>query len=217
HVASYISCSPAHRLLIAYWVACLYLLDFVGVWPHLRLQSSSASGKTWGTKAITTALTGVSQHEQTTLAAIRSLASSSPLLGIDNLENSNATPEFIDFLLCLATGAARTKRRSGTDSEVIRERPKCLILSNGIEPIGAHLEEFLNRTFVVELRPEFKRDAFPEGRTLSRIIEARDRIMSALMKRTSMMLARIRDGHLEMAMLAIRRGLGHHAKERCDE
>jgi DNA primase len=62
-----------------------------------------------------------------------------------------------------------------------------------------------------------KHELMLEKKRLAAIKEARNKLLSALFKRTSIVLALMRDGGQERAIQAINAALGEHSKSRCDE
>lgn len=128
------------------------------------------------------------------------------------------TEDLTTFMLTSITGIAKEKRKSGTDSETITERTKCLLNTTGIEPLCGELSEILSRSFVINFDlANQASDCFLESEVISAIQQNRDLIISAIMKRTSHVLAMIRDGAQKQVMRLLHRTMPTHGKRRCND
>ena len=135
------TCPQGDRFLILSWLSCFLLIDFAGTRPMTRFEGSAGSGKTTASKITSTLLYGEPQHKKATDAANYTDGSQNPLIVLDNIEVKQMTEDLTTFMLTSITGIAKEKRKSGTDSETITERTKCLLNTTGIEPLcGAILE-----------------------------------------------------------------------------
>ncbi|MCL4553264.1 MAG: DNA primase [Candidatus Marsarchaeota archaeon] len=213
-----LTCSPAHRFLILAWLSCFLLIDFAGTRPMTRFEGSSSSGKTMASKLITALLYGAAQQKKSTDAANYSDGSKNPLIALDNIEVRDLTEELVNFMLTSITGIAKEKRKAGTDTDTIVERTKCLLNTTGIEPLAADLSEILSRTFTVRFElGEAGNKCFLEAKILAQIRHHRDLLLSVMMKRTSHVLALLRDGAQERVMELLHTELGNHNKRRCND
>lgn len=216
-IGRYLACDPLSGQSLLDWISCFPLIEFAGTRPMVRLEGPAGSGKTWAAKMLTSLVFGQEQQKKSTDAANYTDASRNPLVALDNVETTNTTPALIDFLLTSVTGITREKRAMGSDSATISERPLSLVMSTGVEPLGAELEEVMSRSIVVEFDRRLQSDVLLEKRILGRIIAARDLALSAIFRRTSLVLGMMRDGGHERAMRSIRETIGDHGKARCDE
>jgi DNA primase len=216
-VGQHLACTPTARRVLTLWLLAFPLLEFVGTRPMVRLEGVPGSGKTWAAKMLTTIVYGADAQKKATDAANWVDAARNPVLALDNVETKNTTDGLVDFLLTAITGIVREKRASNTDSGVVVERPNCLILSTGVEPLAAELEEVMSRSFVVEFDPRLQGEILLERRTLAAIADRRDWILSAIMHRASAVLDLVRRGAHAEVMRAMRRDLGDHGKRRCEE
>lgn len=216
-VAAHLACKPESKRALLAWILCLPLLEFAGTRPMIRLEGPAASGKTFAAKMITTLVYGDEAQKKSTDAANYADAAKNPLVALDNVEVQNATPALIDFLLTSVTGITREKRAAGTDAGIISERPTCLVLSTGIEPLAGELEEVMTRSLVLRFDRAFKDKVLLEKQVLARIKRDRSRIFSAMFQRTSELLAMVEAGHQETAMQLIRAHDGHSTRTRTDE
>lgn len=216
-LTSKLACPHGVRRAIVAWILCLPLLEFSGTRPMLRLEGPAGSGKTWAAKTITTLVYGNEEQKRSTDAANYTDAARNPLIALDNVEVGNATPALIDFMLTSVTGIVREKRGRGSDSSVVSERPTCLVMSTGIEPLAGELEEVQSRSLTIRFDGAFKDGALLEKRALARIREARGRLLSAALMRASRVLGLVALGMHEKSMELMRSGLGAHTRSRCDE
>ena len=213
-----LTCAPGERSLILSWLSCFLLLDFAGTRPMTRFEGPAGSGKTTASKLISALLYGEPQQKKSTDAANYTDGSQNPLIVLDNIEVKQMTDELTTFMLTSITGIAKEKRKSGTDTETVIERTKCLLNTTGIEPLGGELAEILSRSFIVRFDlDERASDCFLEATVLAAIGEHRDLIVSSLIRRTSRVLAMLRDGAQEKVMLLLHRTVGNHGKRRCND
>ena len=213
-----LTCAPGESALILSWLSCFLLIDFAGTRPMTRFEGPAGSGKTTASKLISALLYGEPQQKKSTDAANYTDGSQNPLIVLDNIEVKQMTEELTTFLLTSITGIAKEKRKSGTDTETVIERTKCLLNTTGIEPLGGELAEILSRSFIVRFEmDEQASDCFLEATILAAIGEHRDLIVSALIRRTSRVLALLRDGAQEKVMRLLHHTLGSHGKRRCND
>ena len=212
------TCAPGERALILSWLSCFLLIDFAGTRPMTRFEGPAGSGKTTASKIISALLYGEPQQKKSTDAANYTDGSQNPLIVLDNIEVKQMTDELTTFLLTSITGIAKEKRKSGTDTETVIERTKCLLNTTGIEPLGGELAEILSRSFIIRFdMDEQVSDCFLEATVLAAIGEHRNLIVSALIWRTSRVLAMLREGAQEKVMRLLHRTLGNHGKRRCND
>lgn len=212
------TCAPGERSLILSWLSCFLLIDFAGTRPMTRFEGPAGSGKTTASKLISALLYGEPQQKKSTDAANYTDGSQNPLIVLDNIEVKQMTEDLTTFILTSITGIAKEKRKSGTDTETVIERTKCLLNTTGIEPLGGELAEILSRAFIIRFDiDEQASDCFLEAKVIAAIREHRDLIISALMKRTCQVLAMLRDGAQEKVMRLLHKDLGNHGKRRCND
>jgi DNA polymerase III delta prime subunit len=213
-----LTCAPGDRVLILSWLSCFLLIDFAGTRPMTRFEGPAGSGKTTASKLISALLYGEPQQKKSTDAANYTDGSQNPLIVLDNIEVKQMTEDLTTFILTSITGIAKEKRKSGTDTETVIERTKCLLNTTGIEPLGGELAEILSRSFIIRFdMDEQASDCFLEAKILAALREHRDLIVSSLMKRTSHLLAMLRAGAQEKVMRLLHRSLENHSKRRCND
>jgi len=212
------TCSEEDRFLILSWLTCFLLIDFSGTKPMTRFEGPAGSGKTTASKLISALLYGEPQHKKATDAANYTDGSQNPLIVLDNIEVKQMTEDLTTFMLTSITGIAKEKRKSGTDSETVTERTKCLLNTTGIEPLYGELSEIQSRSFTVNFDiGNQDNECFIESDVIAAIQESRDLIISAIMKRTGEVLSMMRDGMRKQAMKLLHEELGNHDKRRCNE
>jgi DNA primase len=216
-VLDHLTCPVADRYLILSWVACFLLLDFAGTRPMVRFEGPTGSAKTTGSKLFSTTIYGEQVQKTSTDAANYVDGARHPLLILDNVETTQVTDDLVKFILTAITGIAKEKRKAGTDSETVIESTKCLINTTGIEPLGGELGEVLSRSFVIRFDASAGHGYFLEAAALNRLRQHRDMLLSALMKRTSRVLALLREGAQERVMHLLHEALGSHPKRRCND
>lgn len=215
---SRMACPKDHARFLVEWLCSSFLLEFSGTRPAVRLTGEQSSGKSWTAKMFTALAFGDDQQKKATNAANWADSCANQLLALDQLEMADVGPELIQFLLTAVTGISREKRAAGTESGVTVERPTCVILTTGVEPLGGELQEVMSRSIIVEFDRSMQAGDLLERSAIEEIKRARPRLLSAIFRRIARVLAMIRDedGHAR-AIRAVRTRLGDHDRRRCDE
>ncbi len=217
-ISDNLTCAPGERDFILSWLSCFLLIDFVGTRPMTRFEGPAGSGKTTASKLISALIYGEPQQKKSTDAANYTDGSQNPLIVLDNIEVKQMTDDLTTFMLTSITGIAKEKRKSGTDTETVIEQTKCLLNTTGIEPLGGELSEILSRSFIVRFdMDERAGNSFLEANILAAIAEHRDLIVSALIRRTSRVLALLRKKAQGTVMERLSSSMGDHAKRRCND
>jgi len=197
---------------------CFLLVDFAGTKPMTRFEGGSQSGKTTASKFLTTLIYGEHQQKESTIAANYSDGAQNPLVCLDNIETVHMSDDLMMFFLTSVTGVSNEKRKQGSDTETIIERTKCLINTSGIEPLYGHLEEIVTRMFAVRFDTSYSTcEAFLEAEAMAKVMANRDLLLSAIMKKTSIVLRMLRQGAHKQIMKLLGRTLGDHGKRRCND
>ncbi len=217
-ISDNLTCAPGERDFILSWLSCFLLIDFVGTRPMTRFEGPAGSGKTTASKLISALIYGEPQQKKSTDAANYTDGSQNPLIVLDNIEVKQMTDDLTTFMLTSITGIAKEKRKSGTDTETVIEQTKCLLNTTGIEPLGGELSEILSRSFIIRFdMDERAGNSFLEANILAAIAEHRDLIVSALIRRTSRVLALLRKKAQGTVMELLSSTMGDHAKRRCND
>jgi DNA primase len=217
-IASRLACARDQARALVDWLCCHPLLELSGTRPAVRLSGDPASGKSWAAKVMTALLFGEETQKRATSAANWADSSSSPLVALDNVETEDADHDLIRFLLTAVTGISREKRTAGTESGITIERPACLVMTTGVEPLGGELQEVVSRSIIVRFDREMQSVDLLERPAIEAVKAARPRILSAIYRRAARVLAMIRDEDAHArAIRAVRAKLGDHDRRRCDE
>lgn len=227
-ITSNLACSVSDREFIVNWFSVFLLMDFTGTKAITRFEGSSGSGKTTASKLISNLVYGSSQHKKSTDAANYSDGAVSPIVMLDNIESKDVKEDLTNFMITASTGISKEKRKAGSDRGTIREKPKCLINTTGIEPLSGNLSEVQSRMFVIQFdldlasldinrQSDNQADScFLESDVLAHIKSNRDYILSAMIKRTSRVLSLIRDGSQKRVMQLLS-SIPDNDKKRCND
>lgn len=183
-VVKNIPCSEADRYLIVCWFLGTFMREYIKAKPLLRFRAGTAAGKTTASRLLSRLLYGEERlHGSATTDAARwAMARSEPILFFDNIESHNLNEEFLMFMLIVATGGSKAKRQANTDSGLVTENANCMLVTNGIEPIGVR-PELINRMITIELNiKEYGHKHFNEIRVIDQLMAARSTIMSGMLK-----------------------------------
>jgi len=173
-----LACEPENKLFLCCWILVAFFLDYTTDKALLKLSGHTGSGKTTTARILSCLLYGADSVESATVAYYYADAAQNPYLICDNLETENMNREVVQFLLHVATGIRKGKRKAGTDSETVRESSNALVAITAIEPLVK--SELISRAYDVEFRAIFKRPGFMQREHLGQLIKARGRILSGL-------------------------------------
>ncbi len=208
------TCEKEQRWLIICWIISAFMLDFVKAQPLMKFAGGSSSGKSTCGGRVSLLLYGEDLVGDPSAAAAYSEASRNPLVIIDNLESGDFNNAILKFLLLAATGGQKTKRTSGTESGVTKEKPKALILITAIEPFLK--AELINRTIEIEFSTKYQMDGFSEDDITGKILKSRDLILSSILKLvSSQILPQLKDRRSYISVL--QKEYRSHAKSRMNE
>ncbi len=185
-----LACKESDRILCYSWKIAGMFFDFVRTSPHLRLEGDSAGGKSTGMELLSYPLYGEDQKKIGTIASNYTDGAVNPLVLLDNLEVKDLSQGLQDFLVTAVTGITKEKRKTGTDSDTVKEKTKCLVCSTGIENFSLH--EMINRTYIIEFDKEVYGTNFSDS-IFTDIKKYRNEIMSAEFQLVSKVLKRIED------------------------
>lgn len=218
HFLAPLACAPQDRFIVFLWLAAFLLADFVSTRPTLRIEGPHGQGKTFLSKLLSVLVFGQDYHQKFTVAAAFADAERSPIQCIDNFEADAASPEFLEYLLLATTGAVKEMRTPGTDAATVVLRPRALIQTNGIDPIGSGLGEVLRRTFTIPFGREFmQQEGFIETTCVAHLRKYRDEIFSYLFGITQRALALMRHGGLGQVKKLLDKALKGHSKAGCND
>ena len=208
------ACTRDDQLLYGCWVLCYPLIDYVKTLPHMRCEGVSSAGKTRAMDLIGHFVYGDTAIKKATDAANFADAAKNPLICLDNVETKNFTSGLADFVLTAATGIQKEKRKIGTDHDVVIEKVKCLLTTNGIENLGK--KEHITRTLLIEFdRWKYKTTNWSE-RIYGEITARRSELCSAHMMLVSRVLKKIAEGGIERWIDFLETNHPGHSKDRAN-
>jgi len=213
-----LTCSSCDALFILAWMSCFLLLDFAKTHPITRFEGPKGAAKSMASQLVSVILYGSEELKTSTVAANYADGARNPVIILDNIEVKQLTPELQQFMLTSATGVVKEKRKGGSDTETVVERVNCVVNTTGIEPLGGEFSELLSRTLIIQFdKKAHGKGCFLGAPLIDTLKEKRDLIVSAIMKRTSKVLAMLRDGAHEKVMRLLYEKIGEHEKERCND
>ena len=205
-----LACSPENRLFVVSWILTAFFLSFTTEKALLKLSGHAGSGKTTAARL----LYGADHVETSTVAYYYADASRNPFLVADNLETEDLDRKITQFLLHVATGIQKGKRKAGTDSETVREVSDALVAITAIEPLTK--SELIGRTYDVEFRSLYKQPGFLQREHMERLIAARSRILSGLFVLFSREVLPNLQGERPAILATLQQRHRSHAKQRVD-
>ncbi len=207
------ACKASDRIFVYAWKMAGMFIDYTRTTPHLRLEGESSGGKSTGVELMSFPLYGQDKKKLGTTASNYSDGAVNPLVLLDNIEVKNMDKGLEDFIITAVTGITKEKRKTGTDTENVEERTKCLICSTGIENLT--LTEVINRSYLVEFDKKEHGSDFNDS-VFVEIKKNRNDIMSAEFQLTSRVLKKIESGLWSEYTNRINTEYRGHAKDRAN-
>lgn len=181
------ACDLIWKMYIISLIINSVFLNMVKAHGINKFTGHQGSGKTETAGMITALLYGQNFVTVGSTASDYTDAALNPVTICDNLEIHNITPDRRDFLLCVATGITRQKRKSGTDTKNIYEKTITQIITTSIESF--ELPELIERAITIPFAQEHFNPDYPGAITIeNQIIANRDKILSAIFKLSSHIL-----------------------------
>jgi len=112
-----LACSNESKLLVTCYALAVFLKDSVQAHPIAKFSGISGSGKSIAAKIVTTLIYGEEQLTNNTIAANYASAARDPVIVMENKEARDLTNEELNFIITIATGIIRGKRKSGNETE----------------------------------------------------------------------------------------------------
>lgn len=215
-IAKHIPCSLEERWFAYGWRLAFPLYDFTTKHITLRAQGASAAGKSTACDVLSLSLYGESLQGTSTTASLYRDAAINPLVVEDNLESRRfyADEGHGDFYLLAATGGVKQKSAKNTDSGVINERIRALVLCNGIESIAK--SEQTNRMMIIHCDKTLYNSKFTDAVFLD-IKRNRNALLSANFFLTQKVLGQIKAGRWREIQERLAVQYPNHAKHRMFE
>jgi hypothetical protein len=181
-----LACSPSERLFVLCYTLAVLMRDWAEIHPALQIGGDSDAGKTFIAKMMTTLIYGRKVLLVTTTAASYALASTLPLLVLDNKETKNLSEADKMFVIVAVTRAEKAKRTQGTETGVTFEDPNACVVLTAIE--AQSLTEVRNRTLSVEADKRYwqkkrgnKIRRLRDKKAIRELAEVRDELLSWLL------------------------------------
>ncbi len=180
-----------------------------------RFAGHQGSGKTEAAGMMTALLYGENFVTVGSTASDYTDAALNPITICDNLEIHNITPDRRDFLLCVATGITRQKRKGGTDSNNVYEKTITQIVTTSIESF--EIPELIERAFAIPFDQRHFNPNYPGSVTVeNQIISGRDRILSAIFRLSCKILTHFQSKKAK-AYQYLEKAHPSHSKKRLNE
>jgi hypothetical protein len=215
-IVNHIPTSVENKWIAYAWRMTYPLFDFTKAHLILRFQGYKSSGKSIATLLLSYSLYGKDYLDNATVASMYSDASINPLVLDDNLESKNfyADPGRTDFYLGVATGGGRQKRDRNSDSGLVTEKSRALVICNGIESIAK--SEHTSRMMIIPCdRVKHKSDY--TSAVLLDIKRRRNEILSAEYAVIHKVLKRIDAGDWDKTQKRLTEDYPSHPKDRMIE
>jgi DNA primase len=175
-------CEMPQKYFLICWMISLFLMDLQGDRGLMHIIGSSGLGKSKVAERVSYLIYGESYVGKGTGAAETRVATSNPILFMDNLENRNLTLGVLDLLLFIANSQHKPKAKSGSDTEVLYQKLKTMCLSDGIEPFPGRHPELISRTFPLILDARFKMHGYMHDETVRQILKSRNLMLSSILR-----------------------------------
>lgn len=212
HFLDNLACAEDNRLLVGCYAFAILLKNFVSAHPVAKFSGISGSGKSIAAKLLTTLIYGEEQLTNNTIAANYASASRDPVIVMENKEARDLVSEELNFLITIATGISRGKRKMGTDSDTMAEKGNCLVVVTAIEPFN--IAEIIDRIYDIEFHKSLQRSGFMESIVMRKLKENRTLILNAFFYLLSTILHNFEKKRQDMFTLLS--GL-KHVKERTND
>jgi len=184
--SEYLACSEESALYVICLTINTFFLQYSKAHGINRFSGTQGSGKTEGAGLVTTLLYGQNFVTIGSTASDYTDAALNPVTVCDNLEIHNITDDRRDFLLCVATGITRQKRKAGTDSKNIYEHALTQVITTSIESF--ELPELIERAIEVPFSKDYFCSKHPGPAFVEETLkERRDDFLSAFILLVSKM------------------------------
>jgi hypothetical protein len=216
-VVNHIPATEHDQWLSFGWLMTHPLYDFTNDHFILRYQGRPEMGKSTATRLHSYWVYGTDcLGIQPTVASMHSDASINPLVLDDNLESRTfyGDPGRQTFYLGAGTGGSKQKRELGTNSGLVTEKIRALVLCNGIESIAK--SELTSRMMIIECDRELY-DSHYTSSVLLDIERNRDTFASANFILTQRVLKRVQSGDWREVQGRLQREYARHPKNRMFE
>ncbi len=175
-------CEGPQRYFLLCWAISIFMLNYQGDRGLMQVIGSSGTGKSKVAERVSYLIYGESYVGKGTGAAETRVATSNPVVFLDNLENRNLTQPTVDFLLFIANSAHRPKAKSGSDTDVIYQRLQSFGMVTSIEAFPGRYPELINRTFPLVLEKGYRQHGYMHDEVIREIHKKRNLMLSAIFR-----------------------------------
>jgi len=184
---SFLATSEKWKFYIIGLILNTFIIEFAKARGINKFTGHQGSGKTDAAGLITALLYGQNFVTISSTASDYTDAALNPFTICDNLEISNLDDERKNFLLCVATGITRQKRKSGTDTKNVYEKAITQVITTSIESF--EVPELIERAIIVPFDSKFFIREFPGSVVIEKkLIAKRDLIINSLFRLVSNLL-----------------------------
>ncbi|MCK4786228.1 MAG: toprim domain-containing protein [Desulfobacteraceae bacterium] len=180
HLMDSTPCDLPQRYFMACWTISVFLINLQSDRGLLQVIGSSGLGKSKVAERISQLVYGENYLGSSTGAADVRIATKSPVVFLDNVENRDLSKGKIDFMLLLATSTMKPKAAAGSDTEVIYQKLNAMGIITAIEPFPGKYPELINRTFPLILIGREKKKGYMHDEVMRAILKDRDVMLSAI-------------------------------------
>jgi len=212
---SYLSTHSKWKFYIIGLILNTFLIEFAKARGINKFTGHQGSGKTDAAGLITSLLYGKNFVTISSTASDYTDAALNPLTINDNLEINNIDDDRKNFLLCVATGITRQKRKAGTDTRNVYEKAVTQVITTSIESF--EVPELIERAVIVPFDAKYFAANFPGSVVIEKqLIAHRNEILNSIFLLVSEMLIDF-DLRKEAYIEYIQKHFPNHAKKRLNE
>ena len=183
----YTATEPQWQAYIIAMIINTFIIEFAKARGINKFSGHQGSGKTEAAGLITDLIYGQNFVTISSTASDYTDAAVNPITVCDNLEISSIVEDRKNFLLCVATGITRQKRKSGTDNQNVYEKAVTQLITTSIESF--ELPELIERTIVVPFSAKYFSANYPGAVSIeNNVIAHRNEILSAVFQLTARIL-----------------------------
>lgn len=173
--------TPQKYFLIC-WLLSTFVMNYQTDRGLLQIIGSTQTGKSKVAERMSQLVFGESYVGKGTGASETRVATSAPMVILDNLENKNLAQGTVDFLLFIANSANKPKAKSGSDTDVLFQKLNTMAVITSIEAFPGRLPELINRTFALLLEGVYRQHGYMHDECMRQITKHRNLILSAVFK-----------------------------------
>ena len=211
----YTATEPQWQAYIIAMIINTFIIEFAKARGINKFSGHQGSGKTEAAGLITALIYGQNFVTISSTASDYTDAAVNPITVCDNLEISSIVEDRKNFLLCVATGITRQKRKSGTDNQNVYEKAVTQLITTSIESF--ELPELIERTIVIPFSSKHFSANYPGAVSIeNNVITRRNEILSAIFQLVARILTDLDDQKAHYTTW-LQQHFPNHAKKRLNE